>query len=85
MRVVIWENFFAKKTVDQNVGKFVIMYLLALLIPVQFCSYGAIAVFDVFVPIMGRAGTQVPPDIFIAGLSAFVVITLTSYVVSMLG
>ena len=58
------------------------MYLLAILIPVQFCTYITIGVFDIFVPIMGRAGTETPPDVFIAVLCSFAVVMFTSYVVS---
>ena len=35
-------------------------------------------------PIMGRAGTQTPPDVFISVLCAFGVVLLTSYMVSVL-
>lgn len=82
IRVFIWENFFATKTSHPKLGAFVLMYLLATLIPIQFCTYVTMGVFDVFVPIMGRAGTQTPPDVFIAVLCSFAVVMLTSYVVS---
>ncbi|KAL9950991.1 hypothetical protein ACROYT_G043577 [Oculina patagonica] len=82
VRVFIWENFFLTKTSHQKLGAFVFMYLLATLIPIQFCTYVTISVFDVFVPIMGRAGTQTPPDVFIAVLCSFAVVMLTSYAVS---
>ena len=58
------------------------MYLLAILIPLLFCAYMTIGVFDLFVPIMGRSGTQTPPDVFIAVLCALAVVMLFSYVVS---
>ncbi len=82
VRVFIWENFFSTKTSHHKLGAFVFMYLLATLIPIQFCTYVTISMFDVFVPIMGRAGTQTPPDVFIAVLCSFAVVMLTSYVVS---
>jgi len=85
VRVVIWETFFATKTAHQKLERFAFMYFLAILIPVQFCTYvmiGVFDVFDVFVPIMGRAGTETPPDVFIAVLCSFAVVLLTSYVVS---
>ncbi|KAJ7330591.1 Endoplasmic reticulum metallopeptidase 1 [Desmophyllum pertusum] len=47
----------------------------------DFCMYVTIAVMDVFVPIMGRGGTQTPPDIFIALLCSLAVVMVTSYVV----
>ena len=82
VRVFIWETFFASKTVHQKLETFAFMYFLAILIPVQFCTYVTIGVFDVFVPIMGRAGTETPPDVFIAVLCSFAVVMLTSQVVS---
>ena len=82
VRVLVWENFFTTKTVDQNLGKFVFMYLLATIIPLQFFTQLAVAMFDTFVPIMGRAGSQAPPDIVMAVMCAFVVVVLTSYLVS---
>ena len=81
VRVFIWENFFAGKTADQHLEKFVLMHLLATLIPVLFCGYLTIAVFDVFVPIMSRAGTETPPDVFIAVLCASSVVMLSSHMV----
>jgi len=82
VRVFIWETFFASKTTHRKLGTFVLMYFLAILIPVQFCTYVTIGVLDVFVPIMGRGGTETPPDVFIAVLCSFAVVMLTSYVVS---
>ena len=81
-RFFIWESFFASKTVHRRLETFAFMYFLAILIPVQFFTYVTIGVFDVFVPIMGRAGTEMPPDVFIAVLCSFAVVMLTSYVVS---
>ena len=84
IRVVIWDNVLTAKTSHENVGAFLFMYLLATLVPVQFCMYLTFAMFDVFMPIMGRAGTQTPPDVFISVLCAFGVVLLTSYMVSVL-
>ena len=82
VRVFVWENFFMTNAVDQNLGKFVFMYLLATLIPIQFCAQLTVAMFDMFVPIMGRAGTRAPPDVIMALMCALVVVVLTSYLVS---
>ena len=82
VRVFVWENFCTTKAVDQNLGKFMFMYLLATIIPLQFFTQLAVAMFDMFVPIMGRAGSQVPPDVVMAVMCAFVVAVLTSYLVS---
>ena len=82
VRVFVWENFFTRKTVDQHLSKFVFMYLLATLIPVQFCIQLTMAVFDIFVPVMSRAGTHAPPDVVMAVMCALVVVVVTSYLVS---
>lgn len=82
VRVLIWEAFFAAKTAHRKMEAFALMYFLVILIPVQLCTYLTIAVFDVFVPTMGRAGSETPPDVFIAVLCSFAVLMLTSYVVS---
>ena len=84
IRVVIWDNVLTAKTSHENIGAFLFMYLLATLIPVQFCMYFTFAIFDLFVPIMGQSGTQTPPDVFISVLCAFGVVLLTSYMVSVL-
>ena len=81
-RFFIWESFFASKTAHGKLETFAFIYFLTILIPVQFCTYMTIGVFDVFVPIMGRAGTETPPDVFIAVLCSFAVVMFTSYVVS---
>ncbi|XP_066015724.1 endoplasmic reticulum metallopeptidase 1-like isoform X2 [Pocillopora verrucosa] len=81
IRVVIWDNVLTAKTSHENVGAFLFMHLLATLVPVQFCMYLTFAMFDVFMPIIGRAGTQTPPDVFISVLCAFGVVLLTSYMV----
>ena len=71
-----------RKAVDQNLGKFVFMYLLATVIPVQFCIQLTVAVFDIFVPVMSRGGSRVPPDVVMAAMCAFVVVVVTSYLVN---
>ena len=82
VRVFVWENFFMTKAADQNLGKFVFMYLLATIIPVQFCIQLTVAVFDIFVPVMSRAGSRMPPDVIMAVMCAFVVVVVTSYLVN---
>ena len=84
IQVVIWDNVLTAKTSHENIGAFLFMYLLATLVPVQFCMYLTFAIFDLFVPIMGQSGTQTPPEVFISVLCAFGVVLLTSYMVSVL-
>ena len=71
IRVVIWDNVLTAKTSHENIGAFLFMYLLATMIPVQFCMYFTFTIFDLFVPIIGQSGTQTPPDGFLSVLCAF--------------
>ncbi|XP_015755678.1 PREDICTED: endoplasmic reticulum metallopeptidase 1-like isoform X2 [Acropora digitifera] len=84
VRVFIWETFFSTKTVQQKMGKFMIMNLVAQAIPLQFFTYIAMAIMDVFVPVTSRTGTEIPPDVFLSVLCAFVVVVLTSYLISII-
>ena len=83
IRVFLWENFVQKNSGGKaNIVHFIIMYLSAVLVPVCFTSYALMAVMDLFIPIMGRSGSQTIPDVFIAVIVAILVIVLTSYLVS---
>lgn len=83
IRVFIWENMIQKNSHDTGkIVQFVIMYLSSVLVPVCFTSYSSVTVLDLFIPIMGRSGSQTIPDVFIAVIVAVFVIVLTSYLVS---
>lgn len=83
IRVFIWENMIQKNTCGTgNIVQFVIMYLSSVLVPISFTSYSFVTVLDLFIPIMGRSGSQTIPDVFIAVIVAILVIVLTSYLVS---
>ena len=85
VRVLIFDNFIAAKIVNQNfIEKSVLINIIASLIPVKFCTYLFICGFDVLLPIMSRSGTETPPDLFIAVLCASAVVTLSSYMVSII-
>ena len=58
------------------------MNLVAQAIPLQFFTYISMAIMDVFVPVTSRTGTEVPPDVVLSVLCAFIVVVLTSYLVS---
>ena len=58
------------------------IYLVSLAFPVVMSFYHLYFGLEVFIPIMGRSGSQLNPEIFIGGF-AFLGVTLsTSYVVS---
>ena len=59
-----------------------LLHLLGTLLPSLLTLYIIHALFITFVPLMGRAGTDNLPDVFIAVLVAFSVILATSYHVS---
>ena len=82
VRALLWESLWNARTSDQNFGLFLFVYLSSMLVPLLFSSYMTAVILDIFVPITGRGGTQVPPDHFIALLCAFSVVMLTSYMVS---
>jgi hypothetical protein len=83
LRVLIWENVIQKNScMTKNIGQFMVVYLSSVLVPVCFTSYAFLTVLELFVPIMGRSGSQTIPDVFIAVIVAVLVIVLTSYLVS---
>lgn len=59
-----------------------IMNLVAQAIPLQFFTYISMAIMDVLVPVTSRTGTEIPPDVFLSLLCGFIVVVLTSYLVS---
>ncbi|MEE6459168.1 hypothetical protein FKM82_000560 [Ascaphus truei] len=62
--------------------KFVAVYLLGLFVPYLHTMYHVWAMFEMFTPILGRSGTEIPPDIVLAIFLAASTIFLTSYFIS---
>ncbi|KAM4706963.1 endoplasmic reticulum metallopeptidase 1 [Discoglossus pictus] len=58
------------------------LYLLGLFTPLLHTMYHVWAVFEMFTPILGRSGTEIPPDVVFAFLLAASTITLFSYFIS---
>nr|XP_033784845.1 LOW QUALITY PROTEIN: endoplasmic reticulum metallopeptidase 1-like [Geotrypetes seraphini] len=48
--------------------KFVLIYLLGMFVPCLHTLYLGWAVFEMFTPILGRSGTEIPPDVVLASL-----------------
>ncbi|XP_004706575.2 endoplasmic reticulum metallopeptidase 1 [Echinops telfairi] len=63
-------------------GKFLGTYLLGLLIPYLYALYLIWAVFEMFTPILGRSGSQIPPDVVLASILAACVMVLSSYFIT---
>lgn len=62
--------------------KFVMMYMLGMFVPYLYTMYLNWTVFEMFTPIMGRSGSEIPPDAVLAGLIVVTTIILSSYFVS---
>lgn len=62
-------------------GKFVAFYLLGMFIPYLYAFYLIWAVFEMFTPILGRSGSEIPPDVVLASILAGCTMILSSYFV----
>ncbi|XP_006881373.1 PREDICTED: endoplasmic reticulum metallopeptidase 1 [Elephantulus edwardii] len=63
-------------------GKFLVCYLLGLSAPYLYVLYLIWAVFEMFTPILGRSGSQIPPDVVLASLLAVCAVILSSYFIN---
>ena len=85
VRVIVWERILQRNNSKQEISmKFVTVYLASVTMPVVFMYYLVICNLEVFLPIMGRSGSETIPDIFIACFFAASVVLLTSHLVSSL-
>lgn len=62
-------------------GKFITFYLLGMFIPYLYALYLIWAVFEMFTPILGRSGSEIPPDVVLASILAGCTLILSSYFV----
>ncbi|XP_064146605.1 endoplasmic reticulum metallopeptidase 1 isoform X3 [Loxodonta africana] len=63
-------------------GKFLVFYLLGMFVPYLYVLYLIWAVFEMFTPILGRSGTQIPPDAVLASILAGCIMILSSYFIN---
>nr|XP_031532783.1 endoplasmic reticulum metallopeptidase 1 [Vicugna pacos] len=63
-------------------GKFIAFYLLGMFIPYLYALYLIWAVFEMFTPILGRSGSEIPPDVVLASILAGCTMTLSSYFIN---
>ncbi|KAL3869218.1 hypothetical protein ACJMK2_041927 [Sinanodonta woodiana] len=74
---------FLKVNWKENHYFFILLHLASVSLPVLMILYSIHCMLLLFIPIMGRSGTEVNPDIFIAGVSAFTIIVITSYMIGL--
>ncbi|XP_013399485.1 endoplasmic reticulum metallopeptidase 1-like [Lingula anatina] len=65
---------FMKITAKGNLAGFMLLHFVAILFPNLMSLYGLYGLFEMFVPVLGRIGTEVYPDVAVAGMSVFAVI-----------
>ncbi|XP_069889349.1 endoplasmic reticulum metallopeptidase 1 isoform X2 [Dipodomys merriami] len=63
-------------------GKFIALYLLGMFIPYVYALYLIWAVFEMFTPILGRSGSEIPPDVVLASILAGCTMVLSSYFIN---
>uniref|UniRef100_A0A8C6SIH7 Endoplasmic reticulum metallopeptidase 1 n=1 Tax=Neogobius melanostomus TaxID=47308 RepID=A0A8C6SIH7_9GOBI len=63
-------------------AKYCVLYLLGLALPYVHFMFLIWVVFEIFTPIMGRSGTELPPEVVLATLVTLATIFLSSYFVS---
>ncbi|MBN3279846.1 ERMP1 metallopeptidase, partial [Polyodon spathula] len=59
--------------------KYTSLYLLGLSLPYVHFMFLMWVVFEIFTPILGRSGTEIPPDVVLASITTVCVIILSSY------
>uniref|UniRef100_A0A8C4K9Q6 Endoplasmic reticulum metallopeptidase 1 n=1 Tax=Dromaius novaehollandiae TaxID=8790 RepID=A0A8C4K9Q6_DRONO len=62
--------------------RFVMMYMLGMFVPYLYLMYLSWTVFEMFTPIMGRSGSEIPPDVVLAGLIVAITVILSSYFIN---
>ncbi|KAF4099004.1 endoplasmic reticulum metallopeptidase 1 isoform X2 [Onychostoma macrolepis] len=56
-----------------------VLYLMGLAVPYVHIMFLIWVVFEIFTPILGRSGTEIPPDVVLASLITLATVTLSSY------
>lgn len=62
--------------------RYSLFYLLGLALPYVHFMFLIWVVFEIFTPIMGRSGTEIPPEVVLASLVTLATIFLSSFFVS---
>ncbi|NWY69127.1 ERMP1 metallopeptidase, partial [Erithacus rubecula] len=62
--------------------KFIMMYMLGMFVPYLYMLYLSWTVFEMFTPVMGRSGSEIPPDMVLAGFIVIFTMILSSYFIN---
>uniref|UniRef100_A0A674HJF4 Endoplasmic reticulum metallopeptidase 1 n=1 Tax=Taeniopygia guttata TaxID=59729 RepID=A0A674HJF4_TAEGU len=62
--------------------KFILMYMLGMFVPYLYMLYLSWTVFEMFTPVMGRSGSEIPPDMVLAGFIVIFTMILSSYFIN---
>lgn len=62
--------------------KYSVLYQLGLALPYVHFMFLIWVVFEIFTPILGRSGTEIPPDVVLATLVTLTTLFLSSFFVS---
>ena len=79
----IMRYFLLSESDDFFSSKLLSLHLLSVSFPIVLAAYHLFSLYDVFIPIMGRQGSEIPPDVVFAFLSSFSVIIVTLYLTSL--
>ncbi|XP_038625855.1 endoplasmic reticulum metallopeptidase 1 [Tachyglossus aculeatus] len=63
-------------------GRYIMIYFLGMFIPYLYSMYLIWAVFEMFTPILGRSGSEIPPDVVLASILAGCSMILSSYFIN---
>ncbi|MCJ8741119.1 hypothetical protein PDJAM_G00067050 [Pangasius djambal] len=78
---LLLSRHFVQKGVSKS---YVLFYLLGLSFPYVHLLFLIWIVFEIFTPIMGRSGTEIPPDVVLASLIAVATVLLSSFLIHFL-
>ena len=84
-RILLWEMWLGKSSnVDgrSHCSRFVTMYLMSSAVPILICSYILWMHLEFIVPILGRTGTNDPPELLISVFISVFAFVIVSYSVS---
>ncbi|CAH1243705.1 Hypp7143 [Branchiostoma lanceolatum] len=82
VRVTLMRPALKQRGNQKDRDAFVLYHLLGLFVPMVMTVYGVWHVFVLFIPIMGRAGSEVAPDFVVASLAVLSTIVLSCYLLS---
>ncbi|XP_078574118.1 endoplasmic reticulum metallopeptidase 1-like isoform X1 [Branchiostoma floridae x Branchiostoma japonicum] len=82
VRVTLMRPALKQRGNTKGRDSFVLYHLLGLFVPMVMTVYGVWHVFVLFIPIMGRSGSEVAPDFVVASIAVLSTIVLSCYLLS---